>query len=197
MAKITRKVAKIFGFSAGANEIAEFGSLAVSAPVYSTDPATIQSLAGWLGGWFDAVIGSNSPAIEDMNAFCYVMAYQIAYLMQEGVPEWEAGTTYFIGSLAQDGTGLTYVSLTNTNLNNILTDGVNWGPVPVLGTLTPNTIPTTITVPTGDTLTWPNPTLASKNMTVSTGANLLVFGTMIMTGTANLTLSGTANARFI
>lgn len=126
MAKITRKVAKIFGSNAGTDEIAQFGSLAAGSPAFSTDPATIQALGNWLTGWFGGVEAGNSPAIEDMNAFCYTMAYQIAYLMQQGIAEWDSTTTYYIGSLAQDGDGNVYVSLTDNNLNNVLLDPSNW-----------------------------------------------------------------------
>lgn len=126
MAKIVRKVAKIFGSTSGPNQIAKFGSFAAGSVAYSTDPATIQSLGNWLAGWYDAVLLGNSPAIQDMNAFCFVMAYQIAYLMQEGAAEWESGTTYYIGSLAQDGAGNVYTSLTDTNLNHALSDTTKW-----------------------------------------------------------------------
>lgn len=126
MAKIIRKNAKIFGDNAGVSERAVFGSLAAGAPAFATDVETIQSLANWIGGWFEAVQGANSPAIEDMNAFCYVMAYQIAYGMQTGVPEWDDATTYYIGSLVNNGSGVLYRSLTDDNLNNALTDVTNW-----------------------------------------------------------------------
>lgn len=126
MSKIVRKVQKIFGINAGFQQIAEFGSLAAGTPSFTTDPATIQSLSNYLDGWFQAVLGNNSPAIEDMNALCYLFAYQLAYLMQEGIPEWEAGTTYFIGSMAQDGTGQVYTSIADNNLNNALTDTTKW-----------------------------------------------------------------------
>jgi hypothetical protein len=129
MAKITRKVAKVFGSNAGVNEIAKFGSLAAGTPLFSTDPAVIQALGNWLGGWFSGVEAGNSPAIEDMNAFCYVMAYQIAYQMQTGVPEWDATTTYYVGSVVNDGAGNLYSSLTNSNLNNVLTSATNWLPI--------------------------------------------------------------------
>lgn len=129
MAKIARAVQKIFGSSAGVNQIAKFGSLAASAPVFTTDPTLIQSLGNYLTGWFGAVIGANSPAIEDMNAICYLYAYQLAYLMQAGIAEWDATTTYYTGSLVtQVGTGLVYRSLTDTNLNHAVTDTTNWAP---------------------------------------------------------------------
>lgn len=139
MAKITRKHQKIFGSTAGANEIAEFGSLAAAAPAFTTDPDTIQALSQYLGGWFDAVLAGNSPAIEDMNALFYLYAYQLAYIMQAGVPEWNTSTVYYIGSFASDGAGNFYVSLTNDNTGNALTDETNWKnfngsiKIPVLG----------------------------------------------------------------
>jgi hypothetical protein len=126
MAKITRKVAKLFGSSAGPTQVGQFGSLAAASPTYSSDPTVIQGLSNWAGGWFSAIIGNNSPAIEDMNGMCLVFAYQLAYLMQEGVPEWDSSTTYYIGSIAQDGSANLYRSLTNSNLNNALSDGSNW-----------------------------------------------------------------------
>jgi len=129
MAKIDRKLMKIFGTNATAQQRGVFGSLAAGSPAYSTDPETIQSLSNYLGGWFDAVLGNNSPAIEDMNSLHFLFAYQLAYLMQAGIPEWNDETTYYIGSLATNSTGTVYVSRTDNNLNNILTNTTNWKPV--------------------------------------------------------------------
>ncbi len=129
MAKITRKSALVFGSTSSASQIAKFGSFAAGSPVYSTDPAVIQALGSWLSGWFTAVSASNSPTIEDMNAVCYVMAYQIAYALQTGVAEYDAGTTYYKGSVANDGTGNIYVSITDTNLNQGLASTANWQPM--------------------------------------------------------------------
>lgn len=128
MAKITRANQKIFGSNAGANQIATFGSLAASSPAFTTNPETIQSLSEYLTGWFGAVIGANSPAIEDMNALCYLYSYQLAYLMQTGVAEWNDETTYYIGSLVSDGVDGIFASKTDTNLNNALPslEDTNW-----------------------------------------------------------------------
>lgn len=127
MAKIARKTALIFGSTAGVNQIAEFGSLAASVPAFTTDPAVIQSLSNYLGGWFQAVIGANSPAIEDMNALCFLYAYQIAYIMQAGVAEYDAGTTYYTGSIVNSG-GTLFVSQADNNTGNALTDSTKWLP---------------------------------------------------------------------
>lgn len=126
MAKILRKTQKIFGSSAGPNEIAKFGSLAAGAPAFTTDPAVIQSLVEYLEGWVSSVVGFSNPAIEDMNALFYLYAYQLAYIMQAGVSEWDAGTTYYIGSFASDGLGSIYSSKTNNNTGNALSDPTNW-----------------------------------------------------------------------
>lgn len=126
MSRLARFTQKIFGSSAGASDIAKFGSLAAGVPSFTSDPGVIQSLGNYLQGWFGAVIGANSPAIEDMNAISYLFAFQLAYLMQMGTAEWDAGTTYYKGSLVNNGGGLVYVSLIDTNLNQALSDTTKW-----------------------------------------------------------------------
>jgi microcystin-dependent protein len=132
MAKLPRVYQKIFASSAGTGQIGKYGSLAAGSPATTTDPAQMQSLSNWLGGWFSGVVGSNSPAIEDMNAVHYVGFYQLAYLMQQGIAEYDATTEYYIGSMVQDGNGAVYVSLTGTtgspNVGNAVTSTTNWKP---------------------------------------------------------------------
>lgn len=125
MARLARFTAKIFGSSAGVNQISQFGSLAAGAPAFSTNPGVIQNLSRWASGWFNAVIGGNSPAIEDMNAFCFVMAYQIAYMMQQGVAEWDSATTYYTNNFAASN-GDIFVSIADNNLNNPVSDATKW-----------------------------------------------------------------------
>lgn len=126
MAKLDNVLMKIFGSGAGLNQISKFGSLFAGTPEFTTDPAAAQSLSNFLTGWAAAAIGGNSPAIEDMNALFFVMAYQLAYYQQAGVPEWNAGKTYYIGSLVNDGNGAIYVSKTDGNVNNLVTDASYW-----------------------------------------------------------------------
>ena len=126
MAKITRKSQKIFGGDLTASgNIGVFGSLKAGSPSYSTDPATIQS-SHYNLGWADAVVANNAPALQDMNALFYVDTYQLAYLMQTGIAEWDAATEYYIGSWCTDGVGTPYVSIVDTNLNNAVTDTTKW-----------------------------------------------------------------------
>lgn len=129
MSKLNRYAQKLFGSTAPNNSMSEFGSLANGTPArYSgatITPDIIQDL-NYPGGWQAAVLGGNSPCIEDMNSLCYLFGYQLSYLMQQGIAEWNAATTYFIGSLVNDGSGIIYVSKTNNNLNNALSSTANW-----------------------------------------------------------------------
>ncbi len=128
MTKIARAPQKIFGSTAISGQLKQIGSLAAGTPLTTTNPTTMQALSNYLGGWFDCVVGSNSPAIEDMNALCYLFAYQLAYGFQAGIAEWDAATTYYTGSFAQNGNGVSYVSVVDTNLNHAVTDRSKWLP---------------------------------------------------------------------
>ena len=117
MAKITRVTQKQFGSTGSSGDFGKFGSKAASSPVYTKDPATIQALSAFLDGWASAVITGNIPEFEDMNGLFLLAFYQISYLMQAGVAEWDSGTTYYIGSIANV-SGALYISKTDSNLNN-------------------------------------------------------------------------------
>lgn len=129
MAKITREPQLIFGSSLIANNnIAKFGSLKVGSPAYSLDPSEIQTTA-YLNGWGAAVVNNNAPALQDMNGLFYLTTYQLAYLMQAGIPEWNASTTYYIGSLVNDAAGNIFMSRVDDNTNQALTDATKWKPI--------------------------------------------------------------------
>ncbi len=126
MAKLTRKTLSVFAGSAANN--GQFGSAQAGTKVTSTDPATIQGLAAWAQGWLDAVEGGqNLPALEEFQGVEFVHSYEIAYLLQEGIPEYDAGTTYFTNSIVKAaGTYEIYGSKIDTNLGNALTDAAAW-----------------------------------------------------------------------
>jgi hypothetical protein len=127
MAKITRKNQKIFcGGVPAANVVAQFGSLKAGSPAYTNDPDVIQSLSAYDSGWAGAVISNNSPALQDMNSLQFLFSRQLAYIFQSGIPEWVATATYYIGSLVTDATGAIYMSLSDDNLNQALTDATKW-----------------------------------------------------------------------
>lgn len=129
-AKIQRAQQKQFASLAAFNQLSQFGSLAAGTPVRydgaTVTAANVQNLSNFLDGWFGGVIGANAPTIEDMNSLFWLTFYQIGYILQTGVAEWNNNTEYFIGSLVNDGFGHLYVSLTDNNLGNPLTDLANW-----------------------------------------------------------------------
>jgi hypothetical protein len=122
MSQLARKLQKIFGGLLAANgNIAEFGSLKAGVVGYSLDPDDIQT-AAYLNGWADAVINNDAPPLEDMNALFYLLSYQLAYIFQAGIPEWDATTTYYPGSVVMDtSAGATgtqvYLAITNASPN--------------------------------------------------------------------------------
>jgi hypothetical protein len=126
MAKITRKTQKVFGGSLTAtNNIAKFGSLKIGAAAYSLDPDDIQT-SEYDNGLAASLINNNAPTLQDLNSLFFLLSRQIAYQMQTGVPEYDAGTTYYIGSLVNDGNGVIYKSLTDANVGNALSDATKW-----------------------------------------------------------------------
>ena len=125
MAKIVGFTQKIFGSGAGVDQISKFGSLFAGAPAFTTSADEAQSLSNFLTGWYEAAIGGNSPAIEDMNAAFFVLATQLAYIQQAGICEWLTTKTYYTGSLVNVA-GIIYVSIADDNTGNLVTDATKW-----------------------------------------------------------------------
>lgn len=119
MSKITRVTQQPFGTLGPTGDFGAFGSKAVnpSSPIFTQNPATIQSLAPFSEGWGQAIIGNYEPPMEDMNGLFLLIFYQIGYLLQMGLAEYDAGTTYYISSRCQFN-GVSYVSLQNNNTGN-------------------------------------------------------------------------------
>lgn len=125
MAKLTRKTAKIFGETASATGdanigpyIGQFGSAKVGTYLGTTDIATIQALPAWSNGWVDAVTPTHQfPTLPEMTGVHKVLSYQEAYLLQQGIPEWDANTTYYADGFCSF-QGIIYKSLVDDNLNN-------------------------------------------------------------------------------
>jgi hypothetical protein len=128
MAEIPRKTAKLFGSNlTPSGNVAAWGSTATGTPVYSNDPDVLQSSA-WINGFNGAIIGNRSPVMEEFNGNLLVAFQQIAYLLQSGVAQWDASTTYWPNNYARVGKVL-YVSQTNNNVgNDPTTDTNNWQP---------------------------------------------------------------------
>ncbi len=122
MAKLPVKLLTIFASSvAPTGNVAQPGSTKAGSTVYSGDPATLQGLAAWAAGLPSQLIdtsgGVNSQVLEELNGILYVLTYQLAYLKQAGIAEWDASVTYYIGSWVNVA-GVPYLSKTDNNLNN-------------------------------------------------------------------------------
>lgn len=129
MAKITRKHQKVFAGNASNN--GQFGSAQDGTKQLSQDLAVLQSLAAFENGWNDATISSlRLPTLEEMQALHYITTSQIAYILQEGIPEYHASTEYHTNSIVKkSGTYELYGSKVNTNTGNALpvaVDDANW-----------------------------------------------------------------------
>lgn len=131
MPAISRSFQDIFGRGlVPSGNLAVWGSLQTGSPAYSGDPKVIQSLSNYLNGLNGALIGNRSPALEDLNGLFYVFAYQLAYLLQSGVPEWNADTTYWTGQICRGiGTAVQYQSIIDNNIDNAVTDTNSWVPL--------------------------------------------------------------------
>lgn len=129
MAKITRATQQIFGDSAPSTQITAFGTAKTNSPVYTKDPAQLQTASSLLG-WADAIEADMAPFEEDTNGLCYLITRQLAYIYQQGIPEWDSGTTYYKNSIVQvvqDNLLVLKRSLTDNNTGNDPTsDNVNW-----------------------------------------------------------------------
>lgn len=133
MAKLPRIFQNLFGSGGDQSHFGQFGSRVAAPPGFTTkDPASIQALSAFVtNGWLDAINSANkAPFLEDMNGLFYLLFYQICYGMQEGIVEWNASTTYYVGSIVKKtGTTELYGSLVNNNTGNALpnqTANANW-----------------------------------------------------------------------
>lgn len=135
MAKILRKLQKIFALNNDATQNfgnGVFGSGKNETKQITNDVETLQSLTAWGVGWKDAVLinaagNPNLPPLEETQAIDYIVTYQLAYIFQEGVPEYNSLTTYFQKSIAKKTTTYElYGSVTDSNIGNALSDPTNW-----------------------------------------------------------------------
>ena len=128
MPRITRKQQKIFAESASNNGV--FGSLQAADPTLSSDPDTIQGRSAYAQGWNDATFSSELlPPLEEFQALQYVFSRQIAYIMQEGIPEWDSSTTYYKGNIVKIVSGDEYTlfeSIVDNNTGNLTSDTTKW-----------------------------------------------------------------------
>lgn len=135
MAKLTRVTGKVFGATASTTntpvEIGQFGSAKAGTYNATNDVATIQNLSAWSNGWIDAVTPTDQfPPLPEMTGVHKVLSYQNAYVLQEGMPEYDANTTYYENSICKgvnnEGNLVFYKSLVDNNTGNALSDNNYW-----------------------------------------------------------------------
>lgn len=128
MARLTRVNQKLFAGQASNNGV--FGSLQANNPQTSSDVATLQSLPAFEQGWDSAAFSADKlPPLEEFQGIQYGISYQQCYMLQEGVPEWNANTTYYIGSVVKEVTSTgfrIYSSLADNNTGNVISNTSFW-----------------------------------------------------------------------
>ena len=116
--RIPRVTGKIFASNAAEGDIGQFGSALTGTKVATDDISIIQALPAYEEGWRGAVVsGRNYPTLQEMNGLQKTLSQQINYLLQNGMAEWDAGTTYFTDQFCRVGS-MFYVSLEDNNLGN-------------------------------------------------------------------------------
>lgn len=138
MTTLTRVTGKVFGGSAPLDEIGQFGSAKLGTKLNTQDVATIQALDAYSNGWGSAIISSrNFPPIEEVTGALKTISYQACYLLQEGIPTYDINTEYSATSIVKNVSGnelILYVSKTDNNIGNALTDTAYWSRVIFSGT---------------------------------------------------------------
>lgn len=125
MTKLQRVTGKLFGETASAigdetygPYIGQFGSAKVGTYNGTADVATIQSLPAWSNGFIDAVTPSNQyPPLPEVTGALKVLSHQENYILQQGIPEWDENTDYYINSFCSY-SGLIYQSVQDNNIGN-------------------------------------------------------------------------------
>lgn len=138
MTTLTRVTGKVFGGSAPLTEIGVFGSAKAGNPTNSQDVATIQGQTAYLEGWGSGIVSSeNFPPMEEVTGVLKTISYQACYLLQEGIPVYDANTEYSATSIVKNFSGNIlefYKSAIDGNIGNPLTDNTKWVKADIVGT---------------------------------------------------------------
>ena len=130
MPNIERVTGKIFAENAspvGNNpEIGKFGNAKQGIYTGEADVQEIQNSEAWSQGWAEAVVAAmNYPPLPEMNGVLKVLSYQICYLLQKGVPEWDSGTTYYTNDYVNYNGKLYYSTIDNNTTEPATSEGGN------------------------------------------------------------------------
>ena len=122
MANLTRYKQKIFANNS--NQVGVFGTGVNK--VASKNVETLQS-ADYEDGWSAAIItDKNYPIWQERDGVDYGFSYQLAYLMQKGIPDWLSTEEYYQNDFCKLG-NIVYYSLQDNNINqNPSTETTYW-----------------------------------------------------------------------
>jgi len=134
MAELTAKLIKTFSNvsatgSSGQSQIAAFGARAQGTTLCSKNTETLQNYAEYGNGIKSALINDTPLSIQELDGLCYTITRELDYLQKSGIPEYNIGTEYFIGSFAAGTTGATgnlYMSNIDNNVGNDALAETNW-----------------------------------------------------------------------
>lgn len=125
MAKLNRRLTKIFAENSGSQGTAVYGSKKMGNVQYSKDIEVLQNNKYQIGR-AEGVTKKKAPVLQEENTIDYVLSHQIKYINQMGVCEWYNQETYYVDSIVNV-SGNLYVSLQNDNINhNPLIDTQYW-----------------------------------------------------------------------
>lgn len=185
MAKLVRTTQKIFAGDAPANQVTAFGTIKAGSPSYTKTVSQIMN-SNFESGWSDAVEDDYAPYRQDRNAVDLALSTQIAYILQEGVAEWDSGTTYYSTSVVKylDGSNLKFYWSIADNNTSALSDTTKWK----LFMTVSNTGLLTIDAQVSDRTSGDNSSYAANTRFVSSAITTLSNSAVLRTG--NQTKSG-------
>lgn len=119
MSKLTRFFHKVFGINADFNyQMGKVGSFKNGNPSYAANLSDIQSLPNFEEGLYGTLVGNGAPFVQDMNAVLHHTSRQVGYVLQQGIPEWDAQTSYYLNGYCTYN-GVLYKSLSDGQINQV------------------------------------------------------------------------------
>jgi hypothetical protein len=85
---------------------------------FANSAVTQQALSQYIANWQKKAASGTPPTVEDIDALLYLLSYQLAYLIQAGVPEFEPGAIYYTNSIVNYN-GVLYQSMSDGNTGNV------------------------------------------------------------------------------
>ena len=124
MAQLSRIIQRIFGQTGTVGDFGQIGSQAAGTPITTKDLTTMQALPQYLDG-LTAVAANQGgvvlPYLEDINSLLLLLTSQVAYVMQNGIPEWlnDVDQRYYADVSFVTRNGIVYQAILGDDSTNI------------------------------------------------------------------------------